>query len=147
MLIFGVNKVLKKDIVTCDSFFNNSEAMTDYLLKRNQQFCYTNIPAEEVTAGRRAEHRSLEIPSCIIQQVTVFESKNPELFKEYIYSCSSYLQFDFGHCVNTGKEVDEGLEDLEAFDDEKTEVYREQQVFESVDTPSSGSQGEPLYFV
>ena len=128
MSSFGVKNILRNDIVTCDLFFNSSEAITDYLSKRKPQFCYTNIPAEQVTAERREEHRSLVIPSCMKQHLIVFESEKPTLLKEYLCSCNSCLQFDFKHCSNIEKENVDDLEDIEVLDDEIADVDREQQV-------------------
>ena len=53
---------------------------------------------------------------------------------------------------NFDKKVVDNLKDFEAFDNEITEVHREQQVSEFVETPSfdnlfTGSQVEPLYFI
>ena len=72
---FGVKNILRKDIVTCDLFFNSSEAITNYLSKRNPQFCYTNVLAESVTATRREECKSLVIPNCMKQYLLVFQSE------------------------------------------------------------------------
>ena len=72
ILNFTVIKLLKKNIASCDLFFNSNEIIFIYLSKRNSQFCYTNIPAEEVTAERPEEHRSTVILSCIKQHFIAF---------------------------------------------------------------------------
>ena len=56
-------------------FFNRSEAITDYLSKRNPQFSYTNILAESVTATRREERKSLVISNCVKQHLLVLKSE------------------------------------------------------------------------
>ena len=145
MSSFGMKNILKKDIVTRDLFFNNSEVITDYLLKRNPQFCYTNILAENVTATEREERKSLVIPNCMKQYLLVFESEKLSLSKKYLCSCN---QFDFRNCSNVEEEISDDLEDLDVFDDENAESDRDQQVFEFVEAPSfltllTGSQVEP----
>ena len=133
-------------------FFNSSEAITDYLSKRNPQFCYTNILAESVTATRCEECKSLVIRNCMKQNLLVFESEKNSLSKEYLRSCNSFLQFDFQNCPNVEEEISDDLDNLDVFDDEKAEDDQEQHVFELAEAPSlvtllTGSQVESLYFV
>ena len=69
-------------VITYDLFFNSSEAITDYLLKRNPQLYCINISAEQVTGERRDEHTSFVITSCTNQHFIVFKSQKSALFKE-----------------------------------------------------------------
>ena len=152
MSIFGVKNILRKDIVPRDLFFNCSEAITDYLSKRNPQFCYTNVLAKSVTATRYEERKSLVIPNCMKQHLLVFKSEKLSLSKEYLCSSKSCLQFDFRNRSNVEEGISDDLDDLDVFDDENGEGNREQQVYEFLEAPSfvtllTGSQVEPLYFV
>ena len=71
-----MKNILRKDIVTLGLFFNGSEDVTDYLSKKNPQFCYTNILVESVAATRREERKSLVIPNCMKQHLWYLNQKN-----------------------------------------------------------------------
>ena len=122
--------------------FNRSEAITDYLSKRNPQFCYTDMPAQSVTATRCEKRKSLVIPNSIKQQLLVFKSEKLSSQKEYIYFYKSCPQFDFRNCSNVEEEISNDLDDLNLFDDENAEGDREQHAFEFAEAPSfaTGSQ-------
>ena len=113
MSSFGVKNVLRKDSFTREMFFNSSEAIADYLSKRNLQFCYTNILAESVTATKREERKLLVTPNCKKQHLLVFESEKLSLSKEYLCSCKSCLQFDFWNFSNAEEEISDYLDDLD----------------------------------
>ena len=128
---------------------NSREAITDYLSKRNPQFCYTNILVESVTATRREERKSLVISNCMKQHLLVLKSEQFSLSEEYLFSCKMCFQFDFRNCSNAEEEISEDSNDLDVFDDENAEDDREQQVFEFVEAPFfvtmlTGIQVEPL---
>ena len=151
MSSFGVKNILRKNSFTRDLFFNSSEAITDYLSKRNLQFCYTNILAESFTATRREERKLSVTPNCKKQYLLVFESEKLSLSKEYLFSCKSCLQFDFWNFSSTEEEISDYLGDLDCLI-MKTQKDTESNRFFSLQRllplwRCTGLQVEPLCFV
>ena len=152
MSSFGVKNVLRTDIVTRDVFFNSSEDITDYLAKKNPQYSYTNIPAEEVCAKRQIENDPMIIPNCMKQHMIVFESGKPVFCKEYLCDCGPCLKFNFEDCEKGEQQDSDDTTDVDVFDDENSNADRDEQIFEFVQVPSfvtliTGCNAEPLYFV
>ena len=112
MSSFSVKNVLRTDIVIHDLFFNSSEDITDYLSKKNPQFSYTNVPADEVTAERQIEHAMMKIPSCMKQHMIVFESGKQVFCKEYLCNCGPCLKFDFKDCHKADQQEFDDLTDV-----------------------------------
>lgn len=152
MSSFGVKNILRKDIVTYDVFFNNADAMVDYLKSKNPQYYYEIISAKNVVLERqRKSAQPIEIPGCMKQHLMIYKPNEPIFCKEYLCDCTSCLQFDFEKCLSeTVDDVDDNVE-LD-FEEEDCEVDQTDQLFDFITVPSfitlyTGSTIEPLYFV
>ena len=155
MSSFGVKNVLRKDIVTYDVFFNNSDDMVEYLESKNPQYYYEVIPVESVALARQRDGSPIEVKGCMKQHLMIFKPKQPIFCKEYLCDCASCLQFDFENCSSEAvhdvvADVDGDSTVCEYEDDE--EVDHTEQIFDFIAVPSfvslyTGSPIEPLYFV
>ena len=114
MSSFGAKNILRHDIITRDVFFNDSEAIADYLAKKKPEFCYTNISALEVVTKRLDMDTPLEIKDCNKQHMmVVYQKGKAVVMKEYLCDCDPCREFDFDKCENDGEEE---LVDLEEVD-------------------------------
>ena len=153
MSSFGAKNILRHDIITRDAFFNDSEAIVDYLAKKKPEFCYTNVSALEVVTKRLNMDTPLEIKDYNKQHMMVYQKGKAVVMKEYLCDCDPCRQFDFDNCE---KDHEEELVDLEEVDecflDEDLPIDREEQIFDFVEIPSfvtvlTGVSTEPLYFL
>ena len=91
----GVKNVFRKDIVTHNVFFNKSEEVVEYLEIKCPHFSYTHLPSDDIIQSRIKNNKSMIIKDCMKQHLMVFTKNEPVLCKEYLCSCSSYLEFNF----------------------------------------------------
>ena len=87
--------VLRKDIVIHNISFNKSEEVVDYLEIKCPHFSYTHLPSDDAVKSRIENNKSMIIKDCMKQHLMVFTKNEPVLCKEYLCSCSSYLEFNF----------------------------------------------------
>ena len=153
---FGAKNILRHDIITRNVFFNDSEAIVDYLTKKKPEFCYTNVSALEVVTKRLNMDTPLEIKDYNKQHVMVYQKGKAVVMKEYFCDCDPCRQFDFDNCEKGGEEELVHLEVLEEVDecflDEDLPIDRKEQIFDFVEIPSfvtvfTGASAEPLYFL
>ena len=150
---FGAKNILRHDIITRDVFFNDSEAIVDYLAKKKPEFCYTNVSALEVVTKRLNMGTPLEIKDCNKQHIMVCQKGKAVVMKEYLCDCDPCRQFDFDSCEKDGKEELVDLEEVDdCFLDEDLPINQEKQVFDFVEIPLfvtvfTGVSAEPLYFL
>ena len=98
MSSFGVKNELQKDIVTHNVFFNKSEEVVEYLQIKCPQFSYTHLPSDKVVKLRIENIESLIIKDSMKQHLMVFTANEPVLWREYLCSCTSCLEFNFQEC-------------------------------------------------
>ena len=153
MSSFGAKNILRYDIITRDVFFNDSEAIVDYLAKNKPEFCYTNVPASEVVTKRLNMDTPLEIKDCNKQHMMVYQKRKAVVMKEYLCDCDPCRQFDLDNCEKDGEEELVDLEEADGcFLDEDLPIDREEQIFDFVEIPSfvtvfTGVSAKPLYFL
>ena len=77
---------------------SNSRDNVDHLTKKNSQFFYTNVPAEDVIVNSQIEHSMMEIRNCMKWHITIFETGKELICKEYLCDCGPCLNLDFKNC-------------------------------------------------
>ena len=92
MSSFGVNNVLRKDIVTHDIFFNKSEDIVDYFTIKCPQFNYKHLSSEEIVKSRAVRNYSMEITDSMKQHLLI-------LTPNELGFCNCCLQFNFKECL------------------------------------------------
>ena len=153
MSSFGAKNILKHDIITRNVFFNDSEAIVDYLAKKKPEVCYTNVSTLEVVTKRLNMDTPLEMKDCNKQHMMVYQKGKAVVMKECLCDCDPCCQFDFDNCEKDGKEELVDLEEVdECFLDEDLPIDREEQNFDFVEIPSfvtvfTGVSAEPFYLL
>ena len=157
MSSFGVKNILRKDIVTRDIFFNQSEDIVDYLSIKCPNFHYIHLPRGEIVKSRITQKNTKVIPDCMKQHLMIFSPKEPLLCKEYLCSCVACLEFKFNECSEENLPLsdipcDDDFGDFNDDYEDEDQIDKTDQIFNFVDVPSfvslfSGSPNEPLYFV
>ena len=153
MSSFGVKIIFRKDIVTCDVFFNSLHDMVEYLASKNPQCYYQTVPVESLVLVRRKHGSPIEIPGCMKQDLIIFKPKQTIICKEYLCNCASCFQFDFENLNNEAVYNAAGVDDdgTRCEDENDEEIDQTEHIFEFITVPSfvslySGSSIEPLYF-
>ena len=155
MSSFSAKNVPRRDIITHDVFFNQSENIVDYLTVKNPHYYDKNISTETVAKARMESNIWMEISGYMKQHLMLFTPYSSVTCREYMCDCVWCFQFKFDECFKEqdAAEVD-FPEDLEGFEDDECnkDIDQNQQIFGFVDVPSflslfTGNPAEPLYFV
>ena len=163
MSSFGVKSILRKDIVTGDVWYKNSEEMCKHLrkvqperTKGDKTMIYQHLDPVKIDA-KRMTRPQLPIAGCMKQHLFDYKPGSKKILcKEFLCDCLQCLQLDFDKCVKLSAEnpvapvdsihhEDEGNLDV----DEEDESHK---VFEFVAVPSfvaliSEDSNEPVYIL
>ena len=163
MSSFGVKSILRKDIVTGDVWYKNSEEMCKHLrkvqperTKGDKTMIYQHLDPVKIDA-KRMTRPQLPIAGCMKQHLFDYKPGSKKILcKEFLCDCLQCLQLDFDKCVKLSAEnpvapvdsihhEDEGSLNI----DEENESHK---VFEFVAVPSfvaliSEDSNEPVYIL
>ena len=155
MSSFGVKSVLRRDIVTKNDWFNNSQEIVDHLEFRGDPHMYYKVIQPEILDKARQNPNEMKIEPCMKMHLFVFKPGNTNVYtKEYLCDCSSCVSFNFDECerqeVHNDTEKEKETYDYNG-DCELDEQLKSDHVFEFVEkgtfvAMASDDFRELLYF-
>ena len=125
MSSFGVKSILRKDIVTGDVSYKNSEEMCKHLrkvqperTKGDKTMIYQHLDPVKIDA-KRMTRPQLPIAGCMKQHLFDYKPGSKKILcKEFLCDCLQCLQLDFDKCVKLSAENPVALVDSIHHEDE-----------------------------
>ena len=131
------SKMCSGKLLLLTFFFNKSEEVVNYLEIKCPHFSYTHLPSDDAVKSRIENNESMIIKDCMKQHLMVFTKNEPVLCKEYLCSCSSYLEFNFKECLGDQAPRYSELSCLDYYgDDEEDIVDKMEQILDFIEVPS-----------
>ena len=153
---FGVKTVLRRDIVTRDVWFANSEEICEHLRMRGSKHMAYHVVDPEKVDQKRMSKKDLVIKDCMRHHLFVYNPRNDNvLMREFLCDCTACLQFDFQNCIHDSAtdagDSSEHESEKECMLDEDEADYCKK-MYDFIDAPSfvacvSCSTSEPVYIV
>ena len=116
MSSFGVKSILRRDIVTQDCWFQNSEEVCNYLSSRSDcRMSYSNLDPAKVNRNRLTKD-GLVIKGCMSEHIFEYVPNSNNVFnKEYLCDCQECINFNFHSCLKEVGDVENMEETQESF--------------------------------
>ena len=112
MSSFGVKSILRIDTISFETWFENGNAMCEYLaLRGDSRMMYVHLDGK-VTDERRCKRQAKVVKPCMIGHLFVYKPKcDRVLMREYLCDCEQCLSFNFDSC-NRSTELDKKAKHL-----------------------------------
>ena len=159
MSSFGVKAILRRDIVTKDDWFSNTQEIIEHLQFRGKSNMYYKSILPDVLDKARQCKDEKKIDGCLNLHLFVYKPFETEVYrKEYLCDCLNCIVLKFEECMEVvnGEDteaVEETIEDMDVDLEEcgLDEQLKSDNVFEFIEpdtyiSMASDDYREPLYF-